>query len=131
MELGIEDAGITPHDVDYINAHGTSTVANDETETIAIKKLFGPGAKEIAISANKSMIGHMWGAAGAVEGIFTAKTLQEGIIPPTINLDEPDPKCDLDYVPHNARRNEVRIALSNSFGFGGINASIVFRKYEA
>jgi 3-oxoacyl-[acyl-carrier-protein] synthase II len=131
MELGIEDAGITPYEIDYINAHGTSTVANDETETIAIKKLFGPRAKEIMISANKSMIGHMWGAAGAVEGIFTAKTLQEGIIPPTINLDEPDPKCDLDYVPHKARRKEVRFALSNSFGFGGINASILFRKYEA
>jgi len=131
MELGMEDAGITLHDIDYINAHGTSTVANDETETIAIKKLFGPRAKEIIISANKSMIGHMWGAAGAVEGIFTAKTLQEGIIPPTINLDEPDPKCDLDYVPHNARRKEVKFALSNSFGFGGINASIVFKKYEA
>ena len=131
MELGLEEAGISPHEVDYINAHGTSTVANDETETLALKKLFGPRVQEIMISANKSMIGHMWGAAGAVEGIFTAKTLQEGIIPPTINLDEPDPKCDLDYVPHNARRKEVRFALSNSFGFGGINASIVFRKYEA
>jgi 3-oxoacyl-[acyl-carrier-protein] synthase II len=131
MELSLEDAGISPHEVDYINAHGTSTVANDETETLAIKKLFGPRVQEIMISANKSMIGHMWGAAGAVEGIFTAKTLQEAIIPPTINLDEPDPKCDLDYVPHNARRKEVRFALSNSFGFGGINASIVFRKYEA
>jgi 3-oxoacyl-[acyl-carrier-protein] synthase II len=131
MELSLEDAGISPHEVDFINAHGTSTVANDETETLAIKKLFGPRVQEIMISANKSMIGHMWGAAGAVEGIFTAKTLQEAIIPPTINLDEPDPKCDLDYVPHNARRKEVRFALSNSFGFGGINASIVFRKYEA
>jgi len=130
MELGMEDAGITLHDIDYINAHGTSTVANDETETIAIKKLFGPRAKEIIISANKSMIGHMWGAAGAVEGIFTAKTLQEGLIPPTINLDEPDPKCDLDYVPHQARRSYVQFALSNSFGFGGINASIVFKRYE-
>jgi 3-oxoacyl-[acyl-carrier-protein] synthase II len=130
MELGIEEAGITIHEIGYINAHGTATVANDETETLAIKKLFGPRAQEIMISANKSMIGHMWGAAGAVEGIFTAKTLQDGIIPPTINLDEADPKCDLDYVPHKARRKDVQFALSNSFGFGGINASLVFRKYK-
>jgi len=130
MEISIEEAGIEPAQIDYINAHGTSTVANDETETVAIKKLFGRKAKEIMISANKSMIGHMWGAAGAVEGIFTAKTLQEGLIPPTINLDEPDPKCDLDYVPHQARRSNIRFALSNSFGFGGINASIVFKRFE-
>jgi len=130
MELSIEEAGIKPEEIDYINAHGTSTIANDETESLAIKNLFGPRAKEIMISANKSMIGHMWGAAGAVEGIFTAKTLQEGIIPPTINLDEADPKCDLDYVPHQSRRSDVRFALSNSFGFGGINASLVFKKYE-
>lgn len=130
MELSIEDAGIKPEEIEYINAHGTSTVANDETETLAIKKLFGPRVKEIMVSANKSMIGHLWGAAGAVEGIFTAKSLQEGIIPPTINLDEPDPKCDLDYVPHQARRSDIRFALSNSFGFGGINASLVFKKYE-
>jgi 3-oxoacyl-[acyl-carrier-protein] synthase II len=125
MELSIEEAGIEPDQIEYINAHGTSTMANDETETVAVKKLFGQRAKEIMISANKSMIGHMWGAAGAVEGIFTAKTLQEGLIPPTINLDEPDPKCDLDYVPHQARRSNITFALSNSFGFGGINASIV------
>jgi 3-oxoacyl-[acyl-carrier-protein] synthase II len=130
MELSIEEAGIEPEQIEYINAHGTSTVANDETETVAVRKLFGQRAKEIMISANKSMIGHMWGAAGAVEGIFTAKTLQEGLIPPTINLDEPDPKCDLDYVPHKARRSDIRFALSNSFGFGGINASIVLKKYD-
>jgi 3-oxoacyl-[acyl-carrier-protein] synthase II len=130
MELSIEGAGIRPEDIKHINAHGTSTVANDETETLAVKELFGERAKELMISANKSMIGHMWGAAGAVEGIFTAKTLQEGILPPTINLDEPDPKCDLDYVPHTARRSNVTYALSNSFGFGGINASLVFKKYE-
>jgi len=130
MELSIEEAGIEPEQIEYINAHGTSTVANDETETVAIKKLFGRKAKEIMISANKSMIGHMWGAAGAVEGIFTTKTLQEGLIPTTINLDEPDPKCDLDYVPHQARRSNIRFALSNSFGFGGINASIVFKRFE-
>jgi len=130
MELSVEEAGIKPEQIEYINAHGTSTIANDETETIATKKLFGQRAKEIMISANKSMIGHMWGAAGAVEGIFTAKTLQEGLIPPTINLDEPDPKCDLDYVPHEARRSNIRFALSNSFGFGGINASIIFKRFE-
>ena len=130
MELSIEEAGIRPEEIEYINAHGTSTVANDGTETLAIKKLFGPRVKEIMISANKSMIGHMWGAAGAVEGIFTTKTLQEGLIPPTINLDEVDPECDLDYVPHKARRANIRYALSNSFGFGGINASLVFKKYE-
>jgi 3-oxoacyl-[acyl-carrier-protein] synthase II len=130
MELAIEEAGIKPEDIDYINAHGTSTIANDGTETLAIKNLFGPRVKDIMISANKSMIGHMWGAAGAVEGIFTAKTLQEGIIPPTINLDEADPGCDLDYVPHQARRSDIRFALSNSFGFGGINASLVFKKYK-
>jgi len=130
MELSIEEADIEPEQIEYINAHGTSTMANDEIETVAIKKLFGQKAKEIMISANKSMTGHMWGAAGAVEGIFTAKTLQEGLIPPTINLDEPDPKCDLDYVPHQARRADIRFALSNSFGFGGINASIVFKRFE-
>jgi 3-oxoacyl-[acyl-carrier-protein] synthase II len=130
MELAIEGAGIKPQDIEHINAHGTSTVANDETETLAVKELFGERAKELMISANKSMIGHMWGAAGAVEGIFTAKTLQEGVLAPTINLDEPDPKCDLDYIPHTARRSSVTYALSNSFGFGGINASLVFKKYE-
>ena len=130
MEFSIEGAGIRPEDIEHINAHGTSTVANDETETLAVKQLFGDRAKELMISANKSMIGHMWGAAGAVEGIFTAKTLQDGVLPPTINLDEPDPKCDLDYVPHTARRSNVLYALSNSFGFGGINASLVFKKYE-
>jgi 3-oxoacyl-[acyl-carrier-protein] synthase II len=130
MELSIGEAGIKPEQIDYINAHGTSTVANDGTETLAIKRLFGSRVKEVMISANKSMIGHMWGAAGAVEGIFTAKTIQEGLIPPTINLDEADPECDLDYVPYKARRSGVRYALSNSFGFGGINASLVFGKYE-
>jgi len=130
MELSIEDAGVAIEEIDHINSHGTSTVANDLTETIAIKKLFGDRAKDLMITANKSMIGHMWGAAGAVEAIFTAKTLQEGIIPPTINLDNRDPECDLDYVPNSARESNVRTALSNSFGFGGINACIVLGKYE-
>ncbi|MCD6561619.1 MAG: beta-ketoacyl-ACP synthase II [Deltaproteobacteria bacterium] len=130
MELCIEDAGIAMEEIEYINAHGTSTVANDIIETLAIKDLFGQRAKEIMVSSNKSMIGHMWGAAGAVEAIFTAKTLQQGIIPPTINHEEQDPDCDLDYTPNKARRADVRIALSNSFGFGGINASIILKKYE-
>ena len=130
MELSIRDAGLAVQEIDYINAHGTATPANDQTETLAIKKLFGQRAKEIMISSNKSMIGHMWGAAGAVEAIFTAKALQEGIIPPTINLEERDPKCDLDYVPLHKRISDIGIALSNSFGFGGINGSIVLKKYD-
>jgi len=130
MRLSIEDGGILADDVELINAHGTSTVANDLTETQAIKSLFGDRAKEIIITANKSMIGHMWGAAGTVEGIFTAKTLQTGIVPPTINLEVQDPQCDLDYTPTHARKADVRLALSNSFGFGGINASILLRKWE-
>ncbi len=130
MALSLENAGIAPEEINYINAHGTSTIANDLTETIAIKKLFGRHAKNIKISANKSMIGHMWAGAGVVEAIFAVKTLNEGIIPPTINLEESDPECDLDYVPNDAISSNPRIALSNSFGFGGINASIVLKKYE-
>ena len=130
MALGIKDAGIKMEDIDYINAHGTSTVANDLTETVAVKRLFGSRAKDVKLSANKSMIGHMWAGAGAIEAIFAAKTLQEGILPPTINMDERDPECDLDYVPNEAVRSNPRIALSNSFGFGGINASVVLKKYE-
>lgn len=130
MELSIKEAGIAPEEIDHINAHGTSTPANDLTETVAIKKLFGAHAKQIKISANKSMIGHLWAGAGAVEAIFAAKTLQEGIIPPTINLEEQDPECDLDYVPNHAINSGVRIALSNSFGFGGINGCIVLKKYK-
>ncbi len=128
MELSIEDAGISPGEIDYINAHGTSTVANDKAETLAIKKVFGKRASDIIMSANKSMIGHMWGAAGAVEAIFTAKTIQEGIVPPTINLEERDPECDLDYTPNLATNSNIGTALSNSFGFGGINGCIILRK---
>ena len=130
MALGLQEAGIKPEDIEFINAHGTSTQANDLTETVAVKKLFGPHAGAIKISANKSMIGHMWAAAGAIEAIFAAKTLQEGIIPPTINMEEPDPACDLDYVPNKAVASTPTYALSNSFGFGGINGSIVLKKYE-
>jgi len=131
MAMALRDAGINPTEVDYINAHGTSTPLNDKCETSAIKSVFGDHAYKMMISSTKSMTGHMWGAAGAVEGVFTAKTLQTGIIPPTINLDEPDPECDLDYTPHRSRHLDVRIALSNSFGFGGINGSIILKKYEA
>jgi 3-oxoacyl-[acyl-carrier-protein] synthase II len=128
MKLALDDAGIEPTDVDYINAHGTSTVLNDLSETKAIKKAFGKHAKKLAISSNKSAIGHMWGAAGAVEAIFTLLTLANGVIPPTINQEFPDPECDLDYVPNKARKTPVEIAVSNSFGFGGINGALVFRR---
>ncbi len=130
MELAISDAGLKPEEVDYINAHGTSTPLNDKLETLAIKKLFGEHAYKLAISSNKSMIGHLLGGAGAVEAIATAMTLKEGIIPPTINYENPDPECDLDYVPNEKRVKDVKVAISNSFGFGGHNASLVLKKYE-
>jgi 3-oxoacyl-[acyl-carrier-protein] synthase II len=129
MELALHNAGINNTDVDYINAHGTSTIINDLTETKAIKTVFGKHAEKLAISSNKSAIGHLWGAAGAVEAIFTLLTMTSGIIPPTINQEFPDPDCDLDYVPNEAREATVTVALSNSFGFGGVNGSLVFRKH--
>ncbi|QID33469.1 beta-ketoacyl-ACP synthase II [Pampinifervens florentissimum] len=128
MKLALEDAGIRPEDVDYINAHGTSTPLNDKSETLAIKRLFGEHAYRLKISSNKSMIGHLLGAAGAVEAVATVKTIETGIIPPTINLENPDPECDLDYVPNKAVESPVRYALSNSFGFGGTNACLIFKK---
>lgn len=130
MENAIKDAGISPTEVDYINAHGTSTPLNDKTETLAIKRVFKDHAYNLMVSSNKSMIGHLLGAAGAVEAIFTVLTIKEGIVPPTINYEYPDPECDLDYVPNEARKRDVKIALSNSFGFGGVNATLVFRKFE-
>jgi len=130
LKLALSDAVISPSDVDYINAHGTSTVLNDLSETKAIKAALGEQSKNVPISSNKSMFGHLLGAAGAVEAIFTILTIRDGIIPPTINYDTPDPECDLDYVPNIARKAQVNIALSNSFGFGGINATLVFRKFE-
>jgi 3-oxoacyl-[acyl-carrier-protein] synthase II len=130
MLNAITDAGIRPDQVDYINAHGTSTPPNDRIETMAIKRLFGEHAPRLAISSTKSMIGHLLGAAGAVEAGITSLVVQCGILPPTINYEIPDPDCDLDYVPNNARKVEVRYALSNSFGFGGTNASLLFKKYE-
>jgi len=128
MKLALEDAKVEPKEVDYINAHGTSTPLNDKAETLAIKHLFGEHAYRLKISSNKSMIGHLLGAAGAVEAVATVKTIQTGIIPPTINLEHPDPECDLDYTPNIAAQKEVYIALSNSFGFGGTNACLVFRR---
>ncbi len=130
MLNAIVDAGIRPDQVDYINAHGTSTPPNDRIETLAIKRLFGEYAHKLAISSTKSMIGHLLGAAGAVEAGITSLVVQRGMLPPTINYDTPDPDCDLDYVPNKARKLDVRYALSNSFGFGGTNASLLFKKYE-
>jgi 3-oxoacyl-[acyl-carrier-protein] synthase II len=130
LNLALSDAAISPGDVEYINAHGTSTAINDVSETKAIKAALGEHSKRVPISSNKSMIGHLLGAAGGVEAIFTVLTIRDGIIPPTINYETPDPECDLDYVPNIARKAQVNIALSNSLGFGGINATLVFRKFE-
>jgi 3-oxoacyl-[acyl-carrier-protein] synthase II len=130
MRLALKDAGITPGDIDYINAHGTSTEYNDANETTAIKTVFGEQAAKLAVSSTKSMTGHLLGAAGAVEGIFSVLALSHGIIPPTINYENPDPACDLDYVPNQARKMEIGVALSNSFGFGGTNACVIFRRAE-
>ncbi|HJU62973.1 MAG TPA: beta-ketoacyl-ACP synthase II [Candidatus Binatia bacterium] len=130
MRLALKDAGIGPSDVDYINAHGTSTEYNDANETQAIKKVFGEQAFKLAVSSTKSMTGHLLGAAGAVEGIYSVLALHHGMIPPTINYENPDPECDLDYVPNQARRANLNIALSNSFGFGGTNACVIFRRGE-
>lgn len=130
LKLTLSDAVISPSDVDYINAHGTSTVLNDVSETKAIEAALGEHSKKVPISSNKSMFGHLLGAAGAVEAISTILTIRDGIIPPTINYDTPDPECDLDYVPNIARKAQVNIALSNSFGFGGINATLVFKKFK-
>jgi len=130
MRQAIAGAGLTPEDVDYICAHGTSTPLNDVSETEAIKSVFGEAAYRVAISSPKSMIGHLVGAAGAVSGVVCALAIRDNVIPPTINLDEPDPQCDLDYVPHTPRKAEVNVAMANAFGFGGQNAVAVFRRYE-
>ncbi len=130
MQQALLDAGLRPEAVDYINAHGTSTPYNDLNETIAIKRLFGEHAYRLAVSSIKSMIGHTLGAAGAIEGVATVFSLKHGILPPTINYEFPDPECDLDYVPNKAREVSIRVALNNSFGFGGTNATLAFRRYE-
>lgn len=130
MRMALEEAGLSPAEVDYINAHGTSTPLNDKTETMATKTVFEEHAYHVAISSTKSMIGHLLGAAGAVEAIICLKALNEGLIPPTINYQHPDPDCDLDYVPNVARPAAIRTAMSNSFGFGGHNATIILQKFE-
>jgi 3-oxoacyl-[acyl-carrier-protein] synthase II len=129
MRLALKDAGIQPNQVGYINAHATSTMA-DAIETKAMKTVFGEAIRRIPISATKSMTGHLLGAAGGIEAIFSILAIRDGILPPTINLDHPDPLCDLDYVPNQARKARVDVVLSNSFGFGGTNATIIFRKYQ-
>ncbi len=130
MAMAIQSAGLKPEDVDYINAHGTSTQLNDLSETKAMKKLFGNHAYKLAISSTKSMTGHLLGGTGGVEAIYSALTIKNGMIPPTINYDTPDPECDLDYVPNKARKADVKVAMSNSFGFGGTNASLLFKAYK-
>lgn len=130
MEKAVKDAGIAAKEIDYINAHGTSTEMNDRLETVAIKKLLGEDANKVAISSTKSMTGHLLGAAGAIEAIACLMAINDGVIPPTINYETPDEQCDLDYVPNKARIKEVKYAMSNSLGFGGHNASIILKKYE-
>ncbi|HEY7042025.1 MAG TPA: beta-ketoacyl-ACP synthase II [Methylomirabilota bacterium] len=131
MSIAVRDAGIEPSTVGYINAHGTSTPYNDKSETMAIKRVFGEHARKLAVSSTKSMTGHLLGAAGGIEAIATVLAIHHGALPPTINYENPDPDCDLDYVPNQARKQDVDIALSNAFGFGGTNATLVFRKYRA
>jgi len=130
MAMALRDTGVSPEEVDYINAHGTSTYYNDIYETMAIKRVFKEHAKKLAVSSTKSMTGHLLGGAGGVESIFTILTITRGIIPPTINYEAPDPECDLDYVPNVARQAGVKLAFSNSFGFGGTNAVLAFKKFE-
>jgi 3-oxoacyl-[acyl-carrier-protein] synthase II len=130
MQRALKDAGLQPQDIQYINAHGTSTPVGDKTETVAIKGVFGEDAHKVAVSSTKSMTGHLLGAAGGLESAVAAMVVKTGIVPPTINLENPDPECDLDYVPNKARTMEIRNVLSNSFGFGGTNATLVFSKHE-
>ncbi|HEX6210569.1 MAG TPA: beta-ketoacyl-ACP synthase II [Methylomirabilota bacterium] len=130
MQLALADGGVEPGAVGYINAHGTSTPYNDKFETIAIKRVFGEHARRLAVSSTKSMTGHLLGAAGGVEAVATALALYHGLLPPTINYETPDPDCDLDYVPNQARKVDVEVALSNAFGFGGTNATLAFRRYR-
>ena len=130
MQDAMAEAGITPADVGYINAHGTSTGANDSAETMAIKYAFGDEAKNVAISSTKSMTGHLLGAAGAIEAVACVKALQDGFLPPTIGLQVPDEACDLDYIPNVGRKADIKYTLNNSLGFGGHNAVTCFKKWE-
>ena len=130
VQLALQRAGVLPGEVDYINAHGTATLLNDRTETNVIKSVFGEHARRIPVSASKSMIGHLLGGSGGIEAVITVLALQRGILPPTINLTHPDPECDLDYVPNHSRKADIKTAISNSFGFGGHNSVLVFKKYR-
>lgn len=130
MKNALEDAGLKPEDIDYINAHGTSTKLNDESEVRAIRAVFGEHAYKLAVSSTKSMTGHLLGGAGGIEAIYTSLTIRHGIMPPTINYETPDPQCDLDFVPNTARKGDIKRAMSNSFGFGGTNASLIFKAFE-
>lgn len=129
MNMALKSGGVNPQDVDYINAHGTSTPVGDAAETMAIKKVFKEHAKKLAVSSTKSMTGHLLGAAGGIEAVITALSIHHNIMPPTINYETPDPECDLDYVPNKAREKKINVAMSNSFGFGGTNATLVFKKF--
>ena len=133
LRIALEKAGLAPSDIDYINAHGTATLLNDRTETRAIKSVFhvnGYDAYHIPISATKSMTGHLIGAAGSLEAVIAVLSMNNGVVPPTINLTHPDPECDLDYVPNKARRVNIKTAMANSFGFGGHNSVLIFRQFE-
>lgn len=130
MKLALQDAGLDPSDIDYVNAHGTSTPLNDQHEIEAIKKVFAADTSTIAVSSTKSMTGHLLGAAGGLESILSVKAISEGIVPPTINLDKPDPECNMDLVPYTARSMNIRAVMSNTFGFGGVNAVIIFKKFQ-
>ncbi|HEV2860091.1 MAG TPA: beta-ketoacyl-ACP synthase II, partial [Pyrinomonadaceae bacterium] len=130
MQMALRDAGVSPEEVGYVNAHGTSTPYNDKFETLAIKKTFGEHAYKVAVSSTKSMTGHLLGAAGGIEAVFSVLAIQEERLPPTINYVNPDPECDLDYVPNEPREARVRYALSNNFGFGGTNAALLFKRFE-
>ena len=130
MEAALRSGGIAPDEIDYINAHGTSTPFNDYYETVAVKRVFGDHAERLWISSTKSMTGHLLGAAGSVEAVFSVLAIRDQVAPPTINYDTPDPDCDLDYVPNQAREGRIERALSNSFGFGGTNASLVFARFR-
>jgi 3-oxoacyl-[acyl-carrier-protein] synthase II len=130
MRAALREAGMAPGEIDSINAHGTGTQLNDLCETRAIRSVYGDHAKKISITANKSMIGHSLGAAGAIESVFSIKSIIEGVVPPTINYDAPDPECDLDYTPGQPKDRNVRTIMSNSFGFGGTNACVIFKRYE-
>jgi 3-oxoacyl-[acyl-carrier-protein] synthase II len=129
MQMALQHAGLPPKEIDYINAHGTSTQLNDKSETAAIKTVFGEAAYQTPVSSTKSMTGHLLGAAGALEAAICVRVLQEGLLPPTINYESPDPECDLDYVPNQSRRKTIRHLMSNSFGFGGHNAAVILSQF--